>query len=96
MSYYKAILQKIENAYRTGSCGITGLLIAKELYEKMVLTEKEVVCPCGCVEGKSFNSSTGSEKTCTVCKGTGKLTYSRSKELNLDYLFPTNTNSLAT
>jgi len=47
----------------------------------------EVDCPCNCENGKSFNNSTGSEKTCTVCEGKGKLTYSRAKKLNLDYLF---------
>jgi len=87
MDYYKEILQEIENAHHTGSCSITGLLIAKKLYEKLVLSEKEIDCPCNCENGKSFNNSTGSEKTCTVCEGKGKLTYSRAKKLNLDYLF---------
>ena len=35
--YYKAILARIDNAYLTGSCSITGLLMAKELYEELVL-----------------------------------------------------------
>ena len=51
------------------------------------IVAEKISCPCGCDNGISFNKSTGSEKICTVCKGTGILTLTRARELHLEYLF---------
>lgn len=53
----------------------------------MKIKVDEMPCPCNCENGISFNRTYGSEKTCTVCNGTGVLTLTRAKIQNLDYLF---------
>lgn len=46
-----------------------------------------IKCPCACTNGKTYDSTYGSEKTCSVCDGTGKLTLTKAKKIDLEYSF---------
>jgi len=46
-----------------------------------------ISCPCNCENGKTYHSTYGSEKICSVCDGTGKLSLTKAKKIDLEYLF---------
>ncbi len=47
----------------------------------------DITCPCGCNHGKRVHPVFGSESTCAICDGTGRLTLIRATELGLESLY---------